>query len=88
MRNAVSLLAAAGLVVAASSIADARGGPGKGASGASAFSPGQSFRMNGPVAGYHGASGYAPGQMKRTYGSVPGYPGASGYAPGRKFKPR
>jgi hypothetical protein len=89
MTKTLSLAAIAGLIVVASSTADARGGPGGGGGfGASAFSPGQQFRMNRSVNGYPGASGYAPGHLKRSLGPADGYPGASGYAPGRKFKHR
>ena len=81
----ISFAVIVGLIVVASSTADARGGPG-GGGGASAFSPGQQFRLSGAVNGYPGASGYAPGHLKRLNGPVPGRPGASGYAPGHKFK--
>jgi hypothetical protein len=77
MTKILSLAAAVGLLIAAASTADARGG------GASGSAPGQSFRMHGSVAGFPGASGYAPGQKFRAHGSVTGHPGASGYAPGR-----
>jgi hypothetical protein len=53
MTKILSLAALVGLLVAASSTADAR-------MGASAFAPGQSFRARGSVAGHPGASGYAP----------------------------
>jgi hypothetical protein len=87
MTKIFSLAAAVGLLIAAVSTADARGGGfgGGGGFGASGFAPGQSFRAHGPVAGYPGASGYAPGHLKRSYGSVAGHPGASGYAPGHRF---
>jgi hypothetical protein len=78
MTKILSLAAAIGLLVAASSIADAR-------EGASGFAPGQSFRAFGAVPGHPGASGYAPGHLRRIHGSVPGHPGASGYAPGHRF---
>jgi hypothetical protein len=78
MKKILSLAAVVGLLVAASSTADARGG-------ASAFAPGQSFRAHGSVAGFHGASGYAPGRLMRAHGSIAGHPGASGYAPGHRF---
>ena len=78
MTKFLSLAAVIGLLVAASSTADARGG-------ASAFAPGQSFRAFGAVPGHPGASGYAPGHLRRIHGSVPGHPGASGYAPGHRF---
>jgi hypothetical protein len=78
MTKILSVAAVAGLLVAATSTADARGG-------ASGFAPGQSFRAHGSVAGFHGASGYAPGRLMRARGSVPGHPGASGYAPGHRF---
>jgi hypothetical protein len=92
MKNLFVLAAAGAMVVAASSIADARGGSGGPAGGgpsgmgASAFAPGQQYRLNGPVAGYPGASGYAPGRMYRSKGAVTGHPGASGYAPGHKVR--
>jgi hypothetical protein len=87
MIKIMSFAAIAGLIVVASSTANARGGPGGGGDfGASAFSPGQQFRLNGPVNGYPGASGYAPGHLKRSLGPVAEHPGASGYAPGHKFK--
>lgn len=82
MTKILSLAAVIGLLVAASSTADARGGAG---SGASAFAPGQSFRAHGSVAGHPGASGYAPGHLMRAHGSLRGHPGASGYAPGHRF---
>ncbi len=78
MTKILSLVAVVGLLVAASSTANARGG-------ASAFAPGQSFRAHGSVAGHPGASGYAPGRLMRAHGSVPGHPGASGFAPGHRF---
>jgi hypothetical protein len=82
MTKILSLAAAVGLLIAAASTADARGGGGFGASG---FAPGQSFRAHGSVAGSPGASGYAPGRLMRAHGSVRGHPGASGYAPGHRF---
>jgi hypothetical protein len=85
MIRILSVAALAGFIALSSSSAIARGGPNFDG-GASAFSPGQQFRLNGPVSGYPGASGYAPGHLKRVNGAVPGYPGASGYAPGHKFK--
>jgi hypothetical protein len=81
MTKILSFAAVVGLLVAASSTADARGM----GMGASSFAPGQSFRAHGPVAGHPGASGYAPGQKFRAHGSVTGHPGASGYAPGHRF---
>jgi hypothetical protein len=78
MTKILSLAALVGLLVAASSTADAR-------MGASAFAPGQSFRAHGSVAGHPGASGYAPGRLMRAHGSLRGHPGASGYAPGHRF---
>ena len=78
MTKILSLMAVAGLLVAISSAADARG-PGGGASG---FAPGQSFRSGGALAGHPGASGYAPGHLKRA-GS---FRGASAFAPGHRFK--
>ena len=84
MTKILLLAVIAGLIVMASLTANARGGAG--GFGASAFSPGQQFRLNGPANGYPGASGYAPGRLMRLNGPVSGYPGASGYAPGRKFK--
>ena len=81
MTKILSLAAVVGLLVAASSTANARGG----GFGASAFAPGQSFRAHGSVAGHPGASGYAPGRLMRAHGSIPGHPGASGYAPGHRF---
>jgi hypothetical protein len=78
MTKILSLAAVIGLLVAASSTADARGG-------ALGFAPGQSFRAHGSIAGFHGASGYAPGRLMRAHGSVRGHPGASGYAPGHRF---
>jgi len=78
MKKILSRAALVGLLVAAPSIADARGG-------ASGFAPGQSFRAHGSVAGFHGASGYAPGRLMQAHGSVRGHPGASGYAPGHRF---
>ena len=87
MTKTISLAAIAGLIVVASATADARGGPGGGGVfGASAFSPGQQFRLSGPISCYPGASGYAPGHLKRLNGPVSGHPGASGYAPGHKIK--
>jgi hypothetical protein len=87
MTKTLSLAAIAGLIVVASSNADARGGPGgAGRFGASGLSPGQQFRLSGAVNGYPGASGYAPGHLKRLNGPVSGGPGASGYAPGHKLK--
>jgi hypothetical protein len=86
-KKILSLAAIMGMVLMASSAADARGNGGGAGFGASSFSPGQQFRQNGPVTGYHGASGYAPGHLYRLNGAVSGYPGASGYAPGRNFKP-
>ena len=75
----ITLLAAlVGMLLTASSIANARGG-------ASAFAPGQEFRAHGSVAGHPGASGYAPGHLMRAHGSLRGHPGASGYAPGHRF---
>ena len=71
MTKILSLAAAVGLLIAAVSTADARGG------GASGFAPGQSFRAHGSIAGHPGAS--------RAHGSVRGHPGASGYAPGHRF---
>ncbi len=56
MTKILSLAAVIGLLVAASSTADARGGGG-GFGGASGFAPGQSFRAFGAVAGHPGASG-------------------------------
>lgn len=79
MTKTLSLMAVAGLLVAISSAADARGG----GPGASAFAPGHSFR-SGAITGHPGASGYAPGHLKRP-GSLRG---ASAYAPGHKFKHR
>jgi hypothetical protein len=79
MTKILSLAAAVGLLIAAASTADARGG------GASGFAPGQSFRAHGSIAGHPGASGYAPGHLMRAHGSVRGHPGASGYAPGHRF---
>src|SRR5437868_15199593 len=61
MTKILSLAAVIGLLVAASSTADARGGGGGGFGGASGFAPGQSFRAFGAVAGHPGASGFAPG---------------------------
>ncbi len=84
MTRILSLAAVAGLIVAMSSTADARGPGGGGGHGASGFAPGQSFRQNGPIGGYSGASGYAPGRMKQSGD----YRGARAYAPGRKFKNR
>jgi hypothetical protein len=78
MKKILPLAAVVGFLVAAPSIADARGG-------ASAFAPGQSFRAHGSVAGFHGASGYAPGRLMQAHGSLRGHPGASGYAPGHRF---
>ena len=78
MTKILSVAAVVGLLVGATSPADARGG-------ASGFSPGHSFRAHGSVAGHPGASGYAPGQLMRAHGSVRGHPGASGYAPGHRF---
>jgi hypothetical protein len=86
MRKILSFATIMGLVLVASSGANARGNGGSAGFGASAFSPGQQFRSNGPVTGYHGASGYAPGHLYRLNGSVTGHPGASGYAPGHKFR--
>jgi len=87
MTKTISLAAIAGLIVVASSAAYARGGfGGDSGFGASAYSPGQQFRLSGPVKGYPGASGYAPGRLFRLNGPVAGHPGASGYAPGHKFK--
>jgi hypothetical protein len=80
MTKILSLAAAVGLLIAAASTADARGGP-----GASGFAPGQSFRAHGSVAGFRGASGYAPGRLMQAHGSLRGHPGASGYAPGHRF---
>ena len=59
MTKILSFAAVVGLLVAASSTADARGM----GMGASSFAPGQSFRAHGPVAGHPGASGYAPGHQ-------------------------
>ena len=81
MTKILSFAAVVGLLIAASSTADARGG----GMGASSFSPGQSFRAHGSVAGSPGASGYAPGRLMRAHGSIAGHPGASGYAPGHRF---
>ena len=78
MTRITMLAALVGLLVAASSTADARGG-------ASAFAPGQQFRAHGSVAGHPGASGYAPGRLMKARGSLQGHPGASGYAPGHRF---
>lgn len=83
MNKILSLAAIAGLLVAISSTADARG-PGGGSPGASGFSPGQSFRSGGAIAGHPGASGYAPGHLKK----ADSFRGASAYAPGRRFKHR
>jgi hypothetical protein len=79
MKKILSLMAISGLLVAISSVADARSGPGGGASG---FAPGQSFRSGGAIAGHPGASGYAPGHLKRA-GS---FRGASAFAPGHRFR--
>jgi hypothetical protein len=79
MKKILSLMAVAGLLVAISSAADARGGPGGGASG---FAPGQSFHTGGTLAGHPGASGYAPGHLK----SAGSFRGASAFAPGHRFK--
>ncbi len=78
MTKILSLAAVIGLLVAAASTADARGG-------ASGFAPGHSFQSFGSVAGHPGASGYAPGHLRKIHGSVRGHPGASGYAPGHRF---
>lgn len=83
MTKILSLAAVIGLLVAASSTADARVGGGFG--GASGFAPGHSFRAHGSVAGHPGASGYAPGRLMQAHGSLRGHPGASGYAPGHRF---
>ena len=79
MTRITMLAALVGLLLAASSTADARG------AGASAFAPGQEFRAHGSIAGHPGASGYAPGRLMRAHGSLRGHPGASGYAPGHRF---
>jgi hypothetical protein len=79
MTRITMLAALVGLLFAASSTADARGG------GASAFAPGQQFRAHGSIAGHPGASGYAPGRLMKAHGSLRGHPGASGYAPGHRF---
>jgi hypothetical protein len=81
MTKILSFAAVVGLLVAASSTADARGM----GMGASSFAPGQSFRAHGPVAGHPGASGYAPGHLRHAQGSLRGHPGASGFAPGHRF---
>ena len=78
MTKIIPLAAAIGLLVAATSTGDARGG-------ASGFAPGHSFRAHGAVAGHPGASGYAPGHLRQSFGSLRGHPGASGYAPGHRF---
>jgi hypothetical protein len=83
MGRRVFVLATA-FVLAISSAALARGGPG--GHGASGFAPGQQFREFGPVSGYPGASGYAPGHLKRLRGR--GAYGASAYAPGHQFRHR
>src|SRR5260370_31487853 len=78
MSKIIPLAAAIGILVAASSTADARGG-------ASRLAPGHSFLAHGSVAGHPGASGYPPGHFRQSFGSLRRHPGASGYAPGHRF---
>jgi hypothetical protein len=71
------------LLIAAESVAFARG---MGGSGASSFAPGHEAR----VPGTPGASAKAPGRLFLSSGrhSLPGHPGASGFAPGHRFHHR
>ena len=86
----MSLLCAAGLLVASSS-AFAAGGHGLGGSpsmGASSLAPGHEIKTQGTTGsswvGGPGASGYAPGrQYNQGVQSTISGPGASGFAPGR-----
>jgi hypothetical protein len=87
----MSLLCAAGLLVASSS-AFAAGGHGAGGSpaiGASSLAPGHEIKTDAPGSvGGPGASGYAPGRQYIDSGrtTIGGSPGASGYAPGIRSK--
>ena len=77
MKTAITILAAAGLLLTAAS-------PSFAAKGAAKNSPGHQMNAKGSLKGYPGASGYAPGQVMKRQGSKRGSPGASGYAPGQR----
>jgi hypothetical protein len=78
MTRILSLAAIAGLLIASTPIAIAKG-PG------ASFAPGQMMHRYGSVHGHPGASGYAPGHLKHRYGSVGRHPG---YAHGHRLARR
>ena len=78
MTRILSLAAIAGLLIASTPIAIAKG-PG------ASFAPGQMMHRYGSVNGHPGASGYAPGHLKHRYGSVRRHPG---YAHGHRLARR
>lgn len=80
MKRILSCATVAGLLIASSSIADAKGPGG----GASSVSPGREYVASGkqPTGGSPGASGYSPGDQYRDSHTTGGRPGASVYAPG------
>ena len=71
MIKILSWVAIAGLLIASTPIALAKG------PGASGFAPGQMMHRYGSVRGSPGASGYAPGHRRHS--------GASGYARGHRI---
>jgi len=79
MMRALSIGAIVGLLVASTSVADARISHRMGASG---FAPGHMMHRG----SIRGASAFAPGHLMHRFGSVRGHPGASGFAPGHRFR--